>query len=1161
VDVHALALSASGTSFPGGEGPALRVLFDRFSRFAFTSVWDLSTSAVRPPPLPRDRVRRMKEALKAGGVKEFERERDSFYEAIWRDSAVDVATHAETLVDALRDLIERFAGDVAVQIREALRRAAVHDALSHRTADRSELDALIARVDGYRPYFRAEEFDGLLREPFLEWCRKPSMEDIPTRVREWVASIEPHLVPLEAASEQQDLPVAPAQGPRASTNGSSARTRVLKGLAECIQASCRKALVRYGAEADLEAEFSVCLKVSRAFGAWSARVSSTVLVGASRETLASEFARQTAYVYVVRLLLVRICEDKGLFRRKLSDGGLVNWQEQIEHYLDYARGRSYEYLTRMAYECAQNVYGHFYGASELFDWYQMDEKVLLRGLVVLNCFDLARIDTDIIGTVYGRYLAEARHEQGRFYTPRPLVVEMLDMAGWKGSAMVNRRIGDMACGSGSFLVEACRRLLDAFRGPDGRIPLASLDTALREVQRSIFGIDLNPFACYLAETNLLIQVLDLVRDAKEHGVTLWVDRFQIYCTDALIAPETADVLLDREHAAAERAKARFGDFEDGFDFLVGNPPYVRADEDAPRWQEYRRRIEAQPWFTTRHQKWDLYVPFVEQYLRLLADRPDARACLVTIESIASTDYAGLLREKLAREATLHDVLFLERLRLFEDAPWQDNVVFAFSRGAPPADHVVRRRSCRGRGADRALAPEALDAPVQVAAGPDRLLDKRDEVVLDLWDAAPLGELFYVTKGMALHSNARLVKNGIPVVVRVPAGYEPSCFLEDLVEDLGTDGKRVRHKPFTRDKLIAADRDGVHARPTVTPEQVERGGIGRVDWIEYGEHTRCPAFVDRPEDPVLFDRPKVVFGTFAGVAVDEARDGDGLIVSHSLTLAIRWDRLDEASYKPVRKERDSLCELGRWDRDRAARISEWYVCALALSEPLQRWISARTPSMKGHVYPEVVRAIPVKLLSPEAQVPFIALARERHALWAELAALEAEGYCTGSRIGVPVRRLAEKFRRVRPDVEHLTLFQAAARGLFGVAEPFLTRDLSRARADGDAVRVGREVAVAVGAGVADREGVARVLARLVAALPGTVAGMQDADPLPGDEAGLLALGAFLDSEEAAVRARKDRIGAIGAEIDRLAWDLYRPRAGSTAAPPTAPARGIREGPLL
>ena len=170
------------------------------------------------------------------------------------------------------------------------------------------------------------------------------------------------------------------------------------------------------------------------------------------------------------------------------------------------------------------------------------------------------------------------------------------------------------------------------------------------MQRSIYGIEINPFACYLAETNLLIQVLDLLKQAKDTGVLLVVDRFRVYCEDSLLVDkrlaevsETSLFLLGKDRAEAEMIKARTGSYAEGFDVLVGNPPYVRADEDAPAWAAYRRRLERQSWFTTRSLKWDLYVPFVEQYQRLLSDRPEARCCLVTIESLATAPYAEKLR--------------------------------------------------------------------------------------------------------------------------------------------------------------------------------------------------------------------------------------------------------------------------------------------------------------------------------------------------------------------------------------------------------------------------------------------------------------------------------------------------------------------------------------
>ena len=49
------------------------------------------------------------------------------------------------------------------------------------------------------------------------------------------------------------------------------------------------------------------------------------------------------------------------------------------------------------------------------------------------------------------------------------------------------------------------------RGVRGTLPRQIID----RVRDNIYGFDLNPFACYLAEVNLLIQVLDLVKLALD----------------------------------------------------------------------------------------------------------------------------------------------------------------------------------------------------------------------------------------------------------------------------------------------------------------------------------------------------------------------------------------------------------------------------------------------------------------------------------------------------------------------------------------------------------------------------------------------------------------------------------------------------------------------
>jgi type I restriction enzyme M protein len=106
----------------------------------------------------------------------------------------------------------------------------------------------------------------------------------------------------------------------------------------------------------------------------------------------------------------------------------------------------------------------------------------------------------------------------------------------------------------------------------------------------------------LAEINLLIQVLDLVAHAHRNGKQGRLDRFRIYPTDTLRVLPAAHAILENQLEGLrpsdaedlpdeEQAKVCLGNFADGFDVVVGNPPYVRADEGAEGLLNYRRQVD------------------------------------------------------------------------------------------------------------------------------------------------------------------------------------------------------------------------------------------------------------------------------------------------------------------------------------------------------------------------------------------------------------------------------------------------------------------------------------------------------------------------------------------------------------------------------------------
>ena len=431
-------------------------------------------------------------------------------------------------------------------------------------------------------------------------------------------------------------------------------------IGEPLKLYIDKSFQWHGRQATLRHDYQADLQVYDDYTAWRLLVQETMLGSLDEEQRRNEFALQAAYVVFIRLLLIRVCEDKGVFpHRILSNGGLKHWQEDIKRYLFFVQGNPYSPLLDMAYQNAQNVYAHFFTGRELFNWYRLDQQRFILTLYQLDRFNFAQVDSDIIGTIYNTYVnREEKRNKGQYYTPSAIIQYILDNVGYSGNSIIgpNKRLIDPACGSGSFLVTAAKRLIAAYKGNRQQVddPIAVLE----RVRQNLFGFDLNPFACYLAEMNLLIQVLDLVKQAHQSGTLVKLERFNIYNVDALARPSgmyyyiNVNTLQAEENDEVNRIKSREHDtpYALGFAFVVANPPYGATLSD-----EYKAMLRAN-WQDVFYGQPDTYTFFLKLGLDLLAD--SGRLGFITPNTYLMGTHTGALRYKLLNSARIEQIVDL-----------------------------------------------------------------------------------------------------------------------------------------------------------------------------------------------------------------------------------------------------------------------------------------------------------------------------------------------------------------------------------------------------------------------------------------------------------------------------------------------------------------------
>ncbi len=293
------------------------------------------------------------------------------------------------------------------------------------------------------------------------------------------------------------------------------------------------------------------------------------------------FAEQVSYVFFVRLLLTRVLEDKGIMPHLVSDGGFQAWYRFIQGYgidaIDEIGGESF---LPLVYRRVAGFYRHFF-QQPVFDWFLPDDYLLGMVLHRLSKYSFKDVTSDLLGFTYEAFIDRiARNKKGHFLTPPAIVEFMLDRAGYQGASIIGENLLDTACGSGSFLVHASRRLKQALQSTL-HDPLEIARQFVAQVQTKLVGLEVNPFSCYLAELNLFIQVLDdlaLLWRANEHPN---IERFSVYNTNSLEMPQAVlyserngatTTFIDEAAVLDEAApiKAQQGQFT----YIVCNPPYI-----------------------------------------------------------------------------------------------------------------------------------------------------------------------------------------------------------------------------------------------------------------------------------------------------------------------------------------------------------------------------------------------------------------------------------------------------------------------------------------------------------------------------------------------------------------------------------------------------------
>ena len=594
-----------------------------------------------------------------------------------------------------------------------------------------------------------------------------------------------------------------------------------------------------------------------------------------------------------RLLFIFFAEDGGLLPPNLMVQILDEWKQIKELDIEmslYQRIQQYFGYLNVG-NLKKDIFaynGGLFRPDEVLDALTISDELLYKHTRKLSEYDFkSDVDVNILGHIFEHSLSEIeevtqrimgvevdasqskRKKDGVFYTPPYITKYIVENTVGKLCAEKKQELGikeeeyfsdrkrqkqtklqlleqlrayrewmlqitilDPACGSGAFLNAALSFLMDEHCLIDEmEAKVAGSSIVFQDIENSIlennlFGVDINEESVEIAQLALWL------RTAKPQRKLNSLNK-NIKCGNSLISDPA--IAGDKAFDWEKEFPQVFAN--GGFDVVIGNPPYVRADSSGNSLEFRNYMVASKEWVTLKG-KWDLYIPFLELSLKISTNK--GICAFIIPDAYCHAEYGKCSVQYMQDNKYLSVIDYFPNIEIFENVGVKSVIVHFEKRGVNSFIQRVHDKIHQYVQTERVDYPDSLRIDVKQS-----IINKHEGLI-------PIGQICYISVGIVGNSDEKLYKGEFEVA--------------DLLSNV---------------------QDDVHSKLYYEGKDINKWHLCRKRFIEYGTE-RSPMKWRRKGFVELFEgSPKLVTMRSPGSIVRTMLDKDNGYFNESAIGFKRW----------------------------------------------------------------------------------------------------------------------------------------------------------------------------------------------------------------------------------------------------------------------------------